>query len=176
MSALKRLSEDNEWYTPAKTIDLILPYIPPGYNTIWEPFLSSDVSDEKYESVSRMREKGFEVITERRDFFTSSEEGVVVVSNPPYHTPKGCRNTKERVIERLCEHETPFALLLPTYYIQTKSFKKMQERYGHFSVVIPSYKVQYYKVKDGNKVKPEKGCSFYTLWLCHRMLDGPLVV
>jgi len=177
MSALKRLSSDNEWYTRAKAIDLILPYIPEGCTKIWEPFLSSDVRDEQYESVTRLREKGFDVVTKREDFFASKgAKGAIVVSNPPYYTPKGCRNTKERVIERLCEQKRPFALLLPTYYLQTKSFKRLQDKYGHFSVVIPSFKLQYYKVKNGKKVKPEKGCSFYTLWLCHRMSSGPLVV
>ena len=178
MSALKALSSDDEWYTSSKTIEMIIPYLPEGCDTIWEPFLSAEVEDDLYESVTRLRDEGFEVLTPRQDFFSNVEGGpaTVVVSNPPYHTPKGCRNTKERVLERLCELERPFALLLPTYYLQTKSFKRMQDAYGHFSVVMPSAKIEYYKVRDGKKTYSKTKCSFYSVWLCHRLGAGMTVV
>ena len=34
---------------------------------------------------------------------------------------------------------------------------------------MPAKKIQFYKVIDGKKVQPKKGCNFYTLWVCYKL-------
>lgn len=159
----------DEWFTPSSAIRLIESYIPSG-SIVWECFMPAELPDSVVESASTLRSMGHTVVTTRADFF-KSDYGDIVVSNPPYHTPRKERNIKERVIERLCELGKPFMLLLPTYYLQTLSFKKMHNKYGRFGVVMPSKKIHFYKVdvKSKTKAAKAKGCSFYTVWLCHKV-------
>jgi hypothetical protein len=162
----KKKSNDDEYYTPCYAIEMLKPYLPADKNTIiWECF-GRDFS--YIESAKTIRSMGYGVIADGDDFWTNNK-GDICISNSPYHTPKGERNIKERVIEKLCEANKPFCLLFPTLYYQTKSFKKMVDKYGDFQIILPSTKIQFYKVEDGKKIKPDKGCSFYTSWICWRM-------
>jgi len=162
----------DDWFTPSSALLQIEPFIPPG-SIIWECFMPTELPDSIVESASTLRSMGYTVVTTRGDFFKNDGYGTdIVVSNPPYHTPSKQRNIKERVIERLCELGKPFMLLLPTYYLQTLSFKKLQNKYGRFGVVMPSKKINFYKVHAESKTKAAKakGCSFYTVWLCHKVI------
>ena len=153
---------DNEYYTPKYAINLLKPYLP-NTGVVWEAFTQGN--NELIESPTYLRECGYEVITSTNDFFEwEPKKFDYIITNPPYHTPRKQRNIKERVIERCCELGKPFALCIPTLYLQTKSFKSLQDKYGRFQLLLPSKKFQFYKIKD-NKYNRKSDCNFYTCWL-----------
>ena len=165
-------SSDNEWYTPESAIQMLEDHLrqskfPPNSNTtVWECF-GKDFS--YIESPQYIKNLGYNVIADGEDFWRNCK-GDLVISNGPYSTPKGERNIKERIIERLCELNIPFCLLMPTSYLQTKSFKKMVDKYGNFQFIVPCKKIQFYKVDLITKEKLKKNnCSFYTCWYCWNM-------
>jgi len=164
----KAKSNDDEYYTPQYALEMIAPFIPKG-DTIWEAFTRGN--NDLIESPVYLRKMGFNVIATGEDFFKNNY-GDICISNPPYATPRGEENIKTRIIRRLCELDKPFALLLPTLYFQTKTFKKLTEKYK-FQMIMPSKKIQFYKIKDGKKITKKseglKGCSFYTLWITYKM-------
>lgn len=97
----------DEQYTPAKTVELLLPHIQHLKNkVIWCPF---DRKDSQFVRV--LTENGFNVIYSHidygQDFFTYEPEAWdVIISNPPY-------TNKRRYWERCLALGKPFALLLP---------------------------------------------------------------
>ena len=135
----------------------------PNQGVVWEAFTQGN--NDLIESPQYLRECGYEVIMTENDFFEWEPEVYdYIVSNPPYHTPRGERNIKERIIERCCELGKPFALLIPTLYLQTKSFKSLQDKYKGFQLLLPSTKFQFFRIRDGKWTKT-KGCNFYTCWI-----------
>lgn len=97
----------DEQYTPAKTVELLLPHIQHLKNKIiWCPF---DRKDSQFVKV--LTKNGFNVsyshIDYGQDFFSyEPEEWDVIISNPPY-------TNKRRYWERCLALGKPFALLLP---------------------------------------------------------------
>lgn len=170
---MTKKSTNNEYYTPRSAIQklqavLVKSKFPPNSRAkVWECF----GRDFKYiESPQYIKELGYKVIADGEDFWTTASKGDFVISNPPYCTPKGERNIKERVLERLCSLEKPFCLLMPTTFLQTKCFKRVVDRYGEFQIVMPSTKIQFYQIDPDTLEKITKGnCSFYTAWFCWRM-------
>ena len=164
----KPKSNDDEWYTPRMALEMVCPYLPKD-KVIWEAFTSGN--NKLIESPKYLREIGHNVIATGDNFFTC-DYGDIVVSNPPYATPRGEENIKTRIIRRLCDMDKPFALLLPTTYLQTKELKKLLASYN-FQVIMPTRKIQFYKIRDGKKITKKseglKGCSFYTAWLTFKL-------
>ena len=184
---MSKKSNDDEYYTPNAAIEmlnsaLIKSRFPPNKKKINKIYKTSPKSRKKVvvwecfgcdfdyiESPKYIKHMGYNVVANGEDFWTSNY-GSFVISNPPYHTPRGERNMKERIIERLCELNKPFCLLMPTTYLQTKSFKRMVDKYGKFQMVMPSTKIQFYQVNPDTHEKKTKGnCSFYTCWYCWNM-------
>ena len=133
----KTKSDDDEYYTPKYAIEMLKDYLPKDKNKIcWECFTRGN---ELIESPEYIKSLGYNVIADGDEFFNNNK-GDFVVSNPPYHTPSGEKNIKSRVIDRLCELNKPFCLLLPTSYLQTKELKKLQDKYNSFQIVMPSKK------------------------------------
>ena len=97
----------DEQYTPAKTVELLLPYIQHLKNKIiWLPF---DREDSQFVKV--LTANGFKVVYSHidygQDFFEYEPENWdVIISNPPY-------TNKRRYWERCLDLGKPFALLLP---------------------------------------------------------------
>ena len=97
----------DEQYTPAKTVELLLPYIQHlKGKVIWLPF---DREDSQFVKV--LSDNGFNVVYSHidygQDFFNyEPERWDVIISNPPY-------TNKRRYWERCLDLGKPFALLLP---------------------------------------------------------------
>ena len=173
-------SNNDEYYTPEAAIQMLKPYLQQTkYKigdeqcwTVWEPFIGNPYTESpkyinnlKYDCRYKVGYNFFEHdISYYCDGYCD-----FVISNPPYHTPKGEKNMKERIIDRLCSFNMPFCLLIPTTYLQTKSFKRMVDKYGKFQIIMPSTKIQFYQLDDNNKKKTQGKCSFYTCWFCWNM-------
>jgi len=147
---------DNDWNTPKPVWDKIAPLLDKK-KTIWLPFYNDGYSG------LCLRDLGFSTIEKDEDFFQHMYADVVVVDNPPYKI-KDMPSLKKKIMERLCDNGIPFCLLLPTTVIQTKYCKELQEKYGKFQLIIPSYKIDYEKY-EGHQSK----CLFYTCWICWGM-------
>jgi len=163
-------AEKNEYYTPKKAFEAIKQYIP--NKTIWEPFVLGNY--EHIKSPQYLRELGFTVISTNEDFFKCSY-GEIVVSNPPYTTrydraSNRQDNIKSRVITRLCELNKPFMLLMPLTFIQTIQLEKLQAKYGRFKFIVPSRRITFYKVKDGER-KEYNSPDIYNsaIWYCWKI-------
>lgn len=97
----------DEQYTPAKTVELLLPHIQHLKDKIiWLPF---DREDSQFVKV--LTANGFKVIYSHidygQDFFEyEPEKWDVIISNPPY-------TNKRKYWERCLDLGKPFALLLP---------------------------------------------------------------
>lgn len=97
----------DEQYTPAKTVELLLPHIQHLKDKIiWLPF---DREDSQFVKV--LTTNGFKVIYSHidygQDFFEyEPEKWDVIISNPPY-------TNKRKYWERCLNLGKPFALLLP---------------------------------------------------------------
>jgi len=146
----------DSYFTRKSAWENIELYIPRG-KIIWEPFY-----DVQSNSASHWTEFGFNVIWKNQDFFTSNE-GDIVVSNPPF-------SQKKEVFTRLKELNEPFILLVPTTVIQTKYFQDLY-RDEHIQFIIPYKKINFDKLgDDGEMVDNQKdNCSFYTLYVCWKM-------
>lgn len=143
-------SNNDEQYTPRKTVELLLPYIQHLKDKVfWCPF---DREDSQFVKV--LNENGFKVVYSHidygQDFFTyEPEKWDVILSNPPYHN-------KRLYWERALSFNKPFALLLPINILSDSIMNvTMKGREKEFQLLIPSRRTKFYNNKTGksdNKV------------------------
>lgn len=134
----------DEQLTPAKTVELLLPYIQHlRGKTIWCPF---DKDDSQFVKV--LRADGFKVVNSHieygQDFFEyEPEQWDVIISNPPYHN-------KRAYWERCLNFGKPFALLLPVNIFSDSVINvTMRERERELCLLIPSRRTKFYNAKTG---------------------------
>lgn len=102
-----------------------------------------------------LEELGFNVIHNDNDFFESNE-GDVIVSNPPFQKCK-------EILERLYELDKPFILIMPQVKINTSYIRNWKEK--HLQIIIPRKRIQF--VKDGNELQNK--CNFDCFYYCYKM-------
>ena len=98
---------------------------------------------------------GFNVIHKEIDFF-ESDEGDIIVSNPPFSSSKD-------IILRLKELDKPFILILPSSKINTKYFRENFK--NDIQIIIPRKRIQF--LKKDNDLKNR--CNFDTFYYCYKM-------
>ena len=106
-----------------------------------------------------LEELGFDVIHNDNDFFESNE-GDIVVSNPPFSKSK-------EVITRLKKIDKPFILILPSSKINTQYFRLFK---NEIQIIIPKKRIHFDKQIDG--VTPEgwkNSCNFDCFYYCYKM-------
>tara|TARA_Y100000401_G_scaffold78478_1_gene64057 strand:+ start:513 stop:1070 length:558 start_codon:yes stop_codon:yes gene_type:complete len=163
-------SNDDEYYTPESAIKMLEPYIQKFKNKVcWECF---GENFELIESPLYLKRMGFTVVANGKNFW-ECDQGDFVISNPPYSDFVNGEKVKRgmgkySIMKRLCDLNKPFCLLMPTTFMQTKCFKKLVDEYGKFQIIMPSVKIQFYKIINGKKVVPGK-CNLYTCWFCWNM-------
>ena len=144
--------KDDEFYTLKSTWEKIKDYIPKD-KVVWEAF-----SNGKYEAVEYLKSICKEVKSNTGDFFKNNE-GDVVITNPPF-------SVKRDVLIRLKMLEKPFICILPTLALQTKYIQNIFG--GELQVILPSKKIFFYKIVDGEKKVYDK-LSFYCCYVCYKM-------
>ena len=142
----------DDYMTPKYAWENIQEYIPKD-KVIWECFMGDGKSGQYLE------ELGFDVIHNDNDFF-QSDEGDIVVSNPPFSKAKD-------VITRLKELDKPFILILPSSKINTQYFRLFKNQ---IQIIIPRNRIHFDKQIDG--VTPEgwkNSCNFDCFYYCYKM-------
>ena len=117
----------DDYMTPKYAWENIQQYIPKD-KVIWEAFMGDGKSGEYLE------ELGFDVIHNDNDFFESNE-GDIVVSNPPFSKSK-------EVITRLKKIDKPFILILPSSKINTQYFRLFK---NEIQIIIPKKRIHFDK-------------------------------
>jgi len=152
----KTFLKHDDYMTPKYAWENIQQYIPKD-KVIWEAFMGDGKSGEYLE------ELGFDVIHNDNDFFESNE-GDILVSNPPFSQSK-------EIINRLKELDKPFILIMPSPKIHTsylrENFKNTDER---LQIIIPRKRIQFKKLIDGEIPENYKSdCNFDCFYYCYKM-------
>ena len=145
---------DNDYMTPKYAWENIQQYIPKD-KIIWEAFMGDGKSGEY------LKELGFNVIHNDNDFFESNE-GDVIVSNPPFSKSK-------EVVFRLKELDKPFILILPCSKICTQYFREIFKNTDTpLQIIIPRKRIHFDK-HNHSKKNWKNACYFDCFYYCYKM-------
>ena len=141
---------DDNFKTPIEVWKNIEEYIPKN-KKIWCPFY--------FEGDHTLKELGYDIIHEDRDFFTyEPEEYAFIIDNPPF-------SIKKQVLERLLILDKPFILIMPVSTICNKYFKTYKDK---IQIIIPPKRYSFMK----NKASAPFDC----LYFCYKMkLDQDII-
>jgi len=153
----------DDYYTRKKTWKQIKDYIPKD-KIIWEfCLLNSNEQSKKY-----LQELNFNVVGDKTiDFFNEENKdlGEILISNIPFSS-----EIKIRMLKRLVELDKPFIIILNSLNLFTKYFKEIfKDKDLHF--IFPSNKIHYDKYIDGKLTEPENKTSFYSIYVCYKVID-----
>jgi hypothetical protein len=148
----KTFQKHDDYMTPKSAWEAIVAFLPPGAK-IWEAFYGDGKSG------VYLKELGFNVIHENIDFFTSNE-GDIVVSNPPF-------SLKKETLQRLVALEKPFMLLMPSSTMNTQYTRELFKN-GGLQIIIPRKRIQFVKIKNGVEI-PTNSCNFDCFYYCWKM-------
>ena len=147
----KTFLKHDYYMTPKSAWENIKQYIPED-KIIWEAFMGDGKSGEY------LKELGYNVIHNDNDFFLSNE-GDVLVSNPPFSKSK-------EIMYRLKELDKPFILILPCSKISTQYFREnFKDTDNPLQIIIPRKRIQF--VKNGNETQNK--CNFDCFYYCYKM-------
>lgn len=145
----KTFIKDDDWFTPKYALENIEKYIPKD-RVIWEAFFGDGKSGQY------LVELGFDVIHNDNDFFESNE-GDIVVSNPPF-------TLKKEILTRLKELDKPFILIMPQNTINNNYVRELYQ--NDLQIIIPRKRIQF--IKNGEDGHPKK-CNFDIFYYCYKM-------
>ena len=147
----KTFLKHDDYMTPKCAWENIKQYIPKE-KEIWEAFMGDGKSG------LYLEELGFNVIHNDNDFF-ESDEGDVIVSNPPFSKCK-------EIIPRLKALDKPFILILPCSKISTQYFREnFKDSDTPLQIIIPRKRIQF--IKNGNELQNK--CNFDCFYYCYKM-------
>ena len=148
----KTFLKHDDYMTPKYVWENIKQYIPED-KVIWESFYGDGKSGDY------LTELGFAVVHNDNDFF-ESDEGDVIVSNPPFS------KTKE-IMERLMILDKPFILIMPSAKMVTKAIREnFKDTDNPLQIIIPRKRIQF--IKNGEDFH-EKKCNFDCYYYCYKM-------
>ena len=148
----KTFLKHDDYMSPKYVWENIKQYIPED-KVIWEPFYGDGKSGDY------LTELGFAVVHNDNDFF-ESDEGDVIVSNPPFS------KTKE-IMERLIILDKPFILIMPSAKMVTKAIREnFKDTDNPLQIIIPRKRIQF--IKNGEDFH-EKKCNFDCYYYCYKM-------
>jgi hypothetical protein len=146
----------DDYMTPKYAWENIEKYIPKD-KVIWEAFYGDGMSG-KY-----LKEMGFNVIHKPKLDFFNSNEGDIIVSNPPFSKSK-------EVMKRMKELDKPFILILPSQKINTSYIRDMFYIDSKLQIIIPRKRIHFLKLVNGKPVdKLKNQCAFDCFYYCYKM-------
>ena len=150
----KTFLKHDDYMTPKYAWENIEQYIPKD-KVIWEAFMGDGKSGEYLE------EMGYNVIHNENDFFESNE-GDILVSNPPFSKSK-------EIMERLKTLDKPFILILPCSKICTQ-YCREHFKDTELQIIIPKKRIHFQKQINGETPKGWKNaCYFDCFYYCYKM-------
>ena len=150
----------DDFYTRKQSWEQIKEYIPQD-KVIWEfCLLNSNEQSKKY-----LTELGFNVVGDRTIDFFEHDMGEVLVSNIPFST-----ELKQRMLRRLVDLDKPFIIIINTLNLFSKYFKEIFEG-KEIYFIYPSTKTHYDKYVDNKLVSTENKTSFYSIYVCYKIID-----
>ena len=152
----KTFLKHDDYMTPKYAWENIKQYIPKD-KVIWEAFMGDGKSGEY------LKELGFNVIHNDNDFFESNE-GDIIVSNPPFSQSK-------EILNRLKELDKPFILILPCSKICTQYIREnFKNTDSPLQIIIPRKRIHFIKQINGETPKNWKNaCNFDCFYYCYKM-------
>tara|TARA_R100001244_G_scaffold92713_2_gene69943 strand:- start:826 stop:1347 length:522 start_codon:yes stop_codon:yes gene_type:complete len=153
----KTFLKHDDYMTPKYAWTSIQQYIPQD-KVIWEPFYGNGQSGQD------LRDLGFDVIHEPKDFFSYTPEYDIVVSNPPFSKSKD-------VMNRLKELDKPFILIMPIPKLITSYFREnFKDTDTPLQLIIPRTRIHFVKHINGKPVDGWKPmCNFDCFYYCYKM-------
>ena len=141
----------DEIYTPKYALDILLPFIKGDWTRVWECASGTG------KMVGYLKEEGFEVTADHRDFITDLEVGGIdiIITNPPY-------SLKDKFLERAFKIGKPFAFLLPITALGGEKRIRLFMEHG-LQMIIPTKRINYITPNSG------KSSWFHTAWFCGNM-------
>ena len=154
------LNVHDDFYTRKKTWDQIKEFIP-NDKIIWEfCLLNSNEQSKKY-----LEELGFDVVGDRSIDFFNHNLGDILISNIPFSS-----EIKIRMLKRLVELDKPFIIIMNHMNTFTKYFKEIFEN-KEIYYITPSTKIHYDKYIDGELQETKNKTSFYSIYVCYKVID-----
>ena len=152
----KTFLKHDDYMTPKYAWENIKQYIPKD-KIIWESFYGDGKSGEY------LTELGFNVIHNDNDFFESNE-GDIIVSNPPFSKSKD-------VINRLKLLDKPFIIIMPCSKICTSYFRdNFKDSKDPIQIIIPIKRIHFEKHINGKIPKNWKQqCNFDCFYYCYKI-------
>lgn len=167
MANLKDSSKWNihdEYYTRMETWKQITPFINKDKIIYEFCLLNSNEQSKKY-----FEELGYNVIGNRNiDFLEDNQEEEdcdILVSNIPFST-----EIKKKMLIKLVKLDKPFIIIMNSLNLFTKYFKEIFEDKDIF-FIIPSTKTHYDKYIDGKLQKTKNITSFYSIYVCYKVIN-----
>ena len=125
MNQYAKYNKQDNWSTPIEYLEVIEPYIKGIIN---DPFYLNGVVK------THWKQLGHDIIHDDKDFFTSSHDGDIFVSNPPF-------SILNKVLVHLFHLNKPFILLIPIQKICMIKTQKILKNQSHIQVIVsPIYK------------------------------------
>ena len=163
MANLKDCSKFNihdDFYTRKKTWEQIKEFIPPN-KVLWEfCLLNSNEQSKKY-----LEELNFNVVGDKTIDFFKHNMGDILISNIPFSS-----DIKIRMLKRLIELDKPFIIIMNSMNLFSKYFKEIfKDKNLYF--IYPSSKINYDKYENGELLETKNNTSFYSIYVCYKVID-----
>ena len=153
----KTFKKHDDYMTPKYAWENIQQYIPKD-KIIWEPFMGDG------ESADHLRELGCQDVIHNDNDFFQSNEGEVIITNPPFSKTK-------TIMPRLKELDKPFILIMPCSKLTTQYVRETYKDCDPpLQIIIPRKRIQFIKLVDG--VIPEtqeNKCNFDCFYYTYKM-------
>lgn len=150
----------DDFFTRKKTWEQIKEFIP-NDKIIWEfCLLNSNEQSKKH-----LQELGFEVVGDKTIDFFEHNMGDILISNIPFSS-----EIKIRMLKRLVELDKPFIIIMNSMNTFTKYFKEIFEN-KEIYYITPSTKIHYDKYIDGELKETKNNTSFYSIYVCYKVID-----
>ncbi|MBR5314562.1 MAG: hypothetical protein IKU45_04005 [Clostridia bacterium] len=162
---LVKQSNTDEWYTQAKDVQIIVPYLSQNeYRKILCPF---DTRESNFVKV--LRNNGFDVsyscITTGVDFFEidNLSDYDAIVSNPPF-------SKRQRVLERLFNANVPFAMIMNFNGLFDNRIRYELFKSHKFEILVPRDRMNFFNETCNG------GCpNFQSVYVCSKILPNQIV-
>lgn len=168
MANLKDCSKFNihdDFYTRKTAWEQITPYISKEKIIYEFCLLNSNEQSKKY-----WKELGYKVIGNKNLNFLNNNieeetKADILISNPPFSS-----EIKKDILKKLVRLDKPFIIIMNSLNLFTKYFKEIFEGKDIF-FIYPSTKIHYDKFKDGKLQETKNNTSFYSIYVCYKVID-----